>query len=485
MREDESEEPEVARPPAPHEQVFDSRIEEDLGYEIEDEYVKEKIADYVYNPKPVAEFGFDATVEGARTSASGGAPLAAPAAYASNTGAFAEGDEKAAPAAPTNLVASSKGYVMPKNMAEAPEETDEAIDEKFGLGAQEVEDDGFIPGQQLDTVDEGDSENDGGDNRATRGAGKQNRIRVAVKFRPITKDEMVSKSFKKQKEADPEQFMAWETGDGGDLDVLIQKGVRSKVEGKNMFHVDRVYEVDDDTEAVYSDICEPIVDAVVSGRHGTIFGYGATGGGKSHTIQGGKGEMGMIQLAAKDLFDRISEDQSREYTVKASYIEIYNEQVRDLMGQDEDDNPKSRRATAVISTVNKINIALPILTIREDSKGGDTFVDASFTKVSNLENIIRVLHKGNRNRATEKTKTNKFSSRSHAIFRLTVESHEIMEDKENIEKSEGIKLRVAALNFVDLAGSENSTKSSTAGIRKREGGKINQRYVFKAVRCDL
>ena len=163
--------------------------------------------------------------------------------------------------------------------------------------------------------------------------------------------------------------------------------------------------------------------------------------------------------------------------MKASYIEIYNEEVRDLMADDDEENdPKSRRATAVISTLNKLNVDLPVLAIQSDSNGGVS-VNASETNVSNLQNIVRVLHKGNRNRATEKTDSNQFSSRSHAIFRLTVESHVHMANAD-VEDMKNIRSFVATVNFVDLAGSENSARAGTLGLRKRETGKINQRYVF-------
>lgn len=297
----------------------------------------------------------------------------------------------------------------------------------------------------------------------------------------MNKDEMVSK-YKKKKEGGPEAFMGWDIDEDGDLDVLIQKGIRSKVEGKSMFHVDRVFEDRDKTELVYSDVCDPIVTAVINGQHGTIFGYGQTGGGKSYTIQGGKGAKGIIQLAAKDLFQRIAEDTQREYSVKASYFEIYNEQVRDLMGYDEDPDAKSRRATAVITAIGARDIDLPVVNIREDPKGGDTYVEAQYSKVASIENIKRVLHKGNRNRATQETKSNKFSSRSHAIFRLTIESHDRIE--QDADMVDMVKLRVASLNFVDLAGSENSAKAATSGKTKREGGKINQRYVALAWDCE-
>lgn len=300
-------------------------------------------------------------------------------------------------------------------------------------------------------------------------------LKVAVRLRPLREDEMVSK--RKKKEENKENFMAWTVDVDDELDYMLEKRARGRKEGQTIFHIDRVYEETDYTEALYEDMVSPIIKGAIGGQHGTIFAYGPTGTGKSFTIQGGGGEKGMIQMACRELFDIIGSDNTREYIVKAGYFDIYNEQVRDLMGQDEaDQGVKSRRATACVTTVNKSNVELPILNVREDAKTGDVYVDTSFQKVSNTENVIRLLHKGNRNRVTEKTELNNFSSRSHAIFRIIVESHErIDEDADTMD--EGITVRNAVVNFVDLAGSESNMKAATKGKRQAEGGKINQRYV--------
>lgn len=472
---DEGEEDEVLRPPAYNEQRFNSRIEHDLGYEIPDSHWRNEIADLVYNPKPKAEFGFDPTIDKAHV-ATEDDPLVRKAHYAANTGIMGDmdaSDRDAAPSAPTNLLAAEKGYVMPTNLTEeTPDETEQLLDNKFGGGPAMDESVGHQLGQPLDTVDE-ISEYGG-----NRGPLKEKKnMRVVVKFRPLLDHDMVSKSKRKTREGDPDSFIGWDYSEDGSMDVIVQRGVRRTTEGKNQFHVDRVYDEDDDAEIIYADLGKPIIKGALEGKHATIFGFGATGGGKSYTIQGGKGINGIIQLAAKDLFKRIASDSSREYTVKASYIEIYNEEVRDLMADDDEENdPKSRRATAVISTLNKLNVDLPVLAIQSDSNGGVS-VNASETNVSNLQNIVRVLHKGNRNRATEKTDSNQFSSRSHAIFRLTVESHVHMANAD-VEDMKNIRSFVATVNFVDLAGSENSARAGTLGLRKRETGKINQRYVF-------
>lgn len=128
MMREEEEEYEVARPPAYDEQRFGSRIEQDLGYDVADAVLRDQIAEEVYNPKPQPEFGFDPTVEGGDPSMAG-RPLAAPAAYAANEGTLLADEEEG----PTNLVASSFGYVMPKNMGDAESnQLAEEVNTKFG-----------------------------------------------------------------------------------------------------------------------------------------------------------------------------------------------------------------------------------------------------------------------------------------------------------------------------------------------------------------
>jgi len=166
MREDDSYEEEVARPPAYNEQRFETKIEADLGYEIEDAVLREEIAEEVYNPKIVAEFGYDPEVGGA-DGPSQPAMLATQAAYAGNTGAFdeSEGSEQEGGGQPTNLLASSKGYVMPKNLGENDAGEEDDLEKKFGFGPQDDDDDddegggsGHKPYEALDAVREEEDE---------------------------------------------------------------------------------------------------------------------------------------------------------------------------------------------------------------------------------------------------------------------------------------------------------------------------------------
>jgi centromeric protein E len=210
------------------------------------------------------------------------------------------------------------------------------------------------------------------------------------------------------------------------------------------------------------------------GKHATLFAYGQTSGGKTFTMQGdGKrsgGQAGIIQLVASDIFRfmKQGESASREFVVKVSYIEIYNETIRDLLSDDAGstmshgtgDNGKTNHRGSHLEKVN----------IRATADGQVT-VNCIQNEVSNVDEVLEYLIAGNGQRKVAKTDMNNHSSRSHAIFRLTVES----KSKEDIENGRDEIVRVSDFNLVDLAGSESVKMSNTSGIRLREGAKINQR----------
>jgi hypothetical protein len=242
------------------------------------------------------------------------------------------------------------------------------------------------------------------------------------------------------------------SGRHGSGNTLFQKGAIRRTPGRTDFSFDAVFDENVHTSQVYQDIARPIVKGVASGRHGTIFSYGQTGMGKTFTMQGcgNSADTGIIQMAAVDLFRMIeSSSRQRDYVVKAQYFEIYNEQIRDLL-------PK---ATTTCEKMNSL-LELPVLNVH---------VNAHEVKVNGVDDVCRLLSQGNRNRACAATNLNAQSSRSHAIFRLLLES------RESRELPDDQTMRVSVLNMVDLAGSENSKSAGVTGIRKREGGKINQR----------
>jgi centromeric protein E len=297
------------------------------------------------------------------------------------------------------------------------------------------------------------------------------KLTVAIRLRPLESQEFVQPRRPRRggflgdtrawslgpEEATPKA----NSGRCGSGSTLFQKGASRRTPGRTDFSFDAVFDENVRTLQVYQDIARPIVKGVASGRHGTIFSYGQTGMGKTFTMQGcgNSVDTGIIQMAAVDLFRMIESSSSqREYVVKAQYFEIYNEQIRDLL-------PK----TTTTSERTNSFLELPLLSAQEDTITQNVHVNAHEEKVSGVDDVCRLLSQGNRNRACAVTNLNAQSSRSHAIFRLVLESRELPDDQTDQT------MRVSVLNMVDLAGSENSQKAGVTGLRKREGGKINQR----------
>ena len=184
------------------------------------------------------------------------------------------------------------------------------------------------------------------------------------------------------------------------------------------------------------------------------FAYGQTGCGKTFTMEGVRNThdpqlRGIIPTTFTQIFDAIQQhgvtNSSLQYLVRVSYIEIYNEQVRDLMSN----NPKQK------------------LDIKEDVDKGIYIKNLIQTTVTTVAQIHELMDHGNRNRSTGATLMNADSSRSHSIFTITIESSEY--DTVTNET----KIRAGKLNLVDLAGSERQSKTQATGVRLKEATKIN------------
>ena len=234
-----------------------------------------------------------------------------------------------------------------------------------------------------------------------------------------------------------------------------------RIMGRTFFTFDRTFGEDSSTGHVYNETAKGIVDSVVNGLNGTIFAYGQTSSGKTFTMQGTgsieeghpDGGGGIVHMATKDIFSHIENTPSRMFLVRASFLEIYNEEVRDLLN----DNS--------------------VLAIREDPRRG-VFVNAQEEVVTDFEGLLGILFSGEKNRAVAATGMNERSSRSHTIFRITIESRQKSEDdsdKENNDDDGEGAVRVSTLNLVDLAGSESVRHTGATGERQKEGAKINQR----------
>jgi centromeric protein E len=249
------------------------------------------------------------------------------------------------------------------------------------------------------------------------------------------------------------------------------KPLPERVTGRTFFTFDKTFGEKSTTREVYNEIAQGIVESVVNGLNGTIFAYGQTSSGKTHTMQGsgtiedGQGTGGgVVHMAARDIFSLINNDPERVFLLRVSFIEIYNEEVRDLL----------------VSGNGKV------LKIREDNTRG-VFVDATENIVTDFQSLLSTLFAGEKHRAFASTGMNERSSRSHTIFRITVESRRrkqndaysdddssVDSDDDDDDEGDGA-VRVSTLNLVDLAGSESVRHTGATGDRLKEGAKINQR----------
>ncbi|CAH2017831.1 unnamed protein product [Acanthoscelides obtectus] len=205
---------------------------------------------------------------------------------------------------------------------------------------------------------------------------------------------------------------------------------------------DHVFKQECTNSDVYGSVVKPLVDSFMEGFNATIFAYGQTSSGKTHTILGNKTDPGLFQLVSNQLFQHVADQVDKRYLIRCSYIEIYNEKINDLLD-------KSNQG----------------LTIREDIKG-NVLLDAREAVVDNVDKVMENMMQGNKIRRVAATRMNERSSRSHTIFRI------ILESKDANQKDGPV--HISYLNLMDLAGSERVSLTKAAGERLKEGANINK-----------
>ncbi|XP_035881702.1 centromere-associated protein E isoform X2 [Phyllostomus discolor] len=221
-----------------------------------------------------------------------------------------------------------------------------------------------------------------------------------------------------------------------------------QVDGSKSFNFDRVFHSNETTKNVYEEIAVPIIDSAIQGYNGTIFAYGQTASGKTYTMMGSEDYLGVIPRAIHDIFQKIEKFPDREFLLRVSYMEIYNETITDLLCDTRKMKP---------------------LIIREDFNRNVYVSDLTEEVVYTSEMALKWITKGEKNRHYGITKMNQRSSRSHTIFRMILESREKGEPS-NCEGS----VKVSHLNLVDLAGSERAAQTGAEGMRLKEGCNINR-----------
>ncbi|XP_065661912.1 uncharacterized protein LOC101241452 isoform X16 [Hydra vulgaris] len=214
------------------------------------------------------------------------------------------------------------------------------------------------------------------------------------------------------------------------------------------YHFDEVFDSTSSTENIYNILGKPLVENAMRGINGTLFAYGQTASGKTHTILGDVNELGILPLAIKEVFDHTVKQPDREFLLRASFIEIYNEEITDLLA--------SKKENIKILTNSENDVVVENLTTHT---------------VISYESTMDLVQKGIINRKIGITNMNERSSRSHLIFRLVIESREISELNNSMEANGTII--AAELNVVDLAGSERAGQTGAQGIRLKESSFIN------------
>uniref|UniRef100_A0A8C5VB30 Kinesin-like protein n=1 Tax=Microcebus murinus TaxID=30608 RepID=A0A8C5VB30_MICMU len=260
-------------------------------------------------------------------------------------------------------------------------------------------------------------------------------VRVVVRCRPMNGKEKAA-SYDKVVDVDVKL---------GQVSVKNPKGTAHEM--PKTFTFDAVYDWTAKQFELYDETFRPLVDSVLQGFNGTIFAYGQTGTGKTYTMEGVRGDpekRGVIPNSFDHIFTHISRSQNQQYLVRASYLEIYQEEIRDLLSKDQ-----TKR-----------------LELKERPDTGVYVKDLSSFVTKSVKEIEHVMNVGNQNRSVGATNMNEHSSRSHAIFVITIECSEVGLDGEN-------HIRVGKLNLVDLAGSERQAKTGAQGERLKEATKIN------------
>uniref|UniRef100_A0A8C8YYF8 Kinesin-like protein n=1 Tax=Prolemur simus TaxID=1328070 RepID=A0A8C8YYF8_PROSS len=259
-------------------------------------------------------------------------------------------------------------------------------------------------------------------------------VRVVVRCRPMNGKEKAA-SYDKVVDVDVKL---------GQVSVKNPKGTAHEM--PKTFTFDAVYDWNAKQFELYDETFRPLVDSVLQGFNGTIFAYGQTGTGKTYTMEGVRGDpekRGVIPNSFDHIFTHISRSQNQQYLVRASYLEIYQEEIRDLLSKDQ-----TKR-----------------LELKERPDTGVYVKDLSSFVTKSVKEIEHVMNVGNQNRSVGATNMNEHSSRSHAIFVITIECSEVGLDGEN-------HIRVGKLNLVDLAGSERQAKTGAQGERLKEEKKM-------------
>jgi kinesin family protein 18/19 len=267
-------------------------------------------------------------------------------------------------------------------------------------------------------------------------------ILVAVRARPLSR---------KERETDP--FEVLEILDGKVVILLDpstdapkpEEAFRINRTKEKQYAFDFAFAQDSTQQEVYQKTTRFLLDGVTSGFNATVFAYGSTGAGKTYTMLGDQESPGLMLMTIRDLYRSMNSSAlERSFKVKLSYLEIYNENIKDLISD---------------STEH--------LDIWEDPIKGITIAGLTEIQAASPQEVVDMVQMGNMRRTCEPTMANETSSRSHAVLQILIE---------HADRATGAKAEVVSgkLSLIDLAGSERASNTQNRGMRLIEGANINR-----------
>ncbi|KAJ0395631.1 hypothetical protein P43SY_003287 [Pythium insidiosum] len=318
---------------------------------------------------------------------------------------------------------------------------------------------------------------------------KEKRIRVCVRVRPFTKKEAVRASGKAAWTwhentiyqqifpalAPSRQPSAAPASGDDDAHASVDADAAAPASAAppksprlpSSYTVDHLYGPTERTQQLYDESVREAIATAVEGYHSSVFVYGQTGTGKTYTMRGARGEPGVISLAVHDVFQHIASLPEREFLLRFSYLEVYNERVFDLLA-------------------NGARPDVKLYEVEKPTAGGvsqDVVIKGVVEEiVVSADHLLSLVETGDVHRHTASTAANEQSSRSHTIFRLVIESQRARRPPGEGGSSNGSSsptpgaslVRSSTLNLVDLAGSESVRLAHTTGQQQEEGRYINR-----------
>eukprot|EP01038_Epipyxis_sp_PR26KG_P012022 gene12022-16093_t len=272
--------------------------------------------------------------------------------------------------------------------------------------------------------------------------GAEEAVRVFVRIRPLNKREIAEK-----------QTIGWNFNETSMLEDTLN--------GQRVYAYDHCFGPNGTNQETYDIVGKPVVLKAMEGYNGTVFTYGQTGSGKTWTMRGCETDPGMMILCIRDIMEWVDNHPLIHYTLRVSYLEVYNEEINDLL------DPASKNLRIV----------------SEDAAKGAVIGGLIEEVVKTPADFMAILQRGEASRSYASTNMNAESSRSHTIYRVSIEAYDkdtaddVVDEnamRSSSNSSSGPNSRTSYLNLVDLAGSERQKSTKASGTVLKEGANINK-----------